>query len=236
MKRLTAKEIKKIVLGVVLSDGHIDVKNQRFDFYSSKREYAEYVASVLNQITGMSVSFKVKEDKRGYLGYRVFTRKHTYWKNISKRVYDVRKNLNKYNVSRIDELSLANIWMCDGYLERAKNRKINKIQNIGWLCFEAFPKKELELLQQHLEEQWGIKSTLVTKKHIKGFKHRIRMGGENLQKLISIVYPHILDCFKYKTELFYKKQESANMSLPSAEHFIKTYNEVDDIVRYYEKS
>jgi len=230
MKRLKAKEIKKILLGIVLSDGCIDKKVDRFDFYSKQEDYAKYVYGVLEQITGMYVTFKIVKDKRGYIGYRVFTRKHAYWNNMRKHTYSERKNLNTYNVSRLDEEALAHIWMCDGYLEHAKNRKINKIQNIGWFCLESFPKEELELLQKHLKNNWDIDSTLIKKPW--GFGYRIRVGGLNLQKFISIIYPYILDCFKYKTSIFYKKIETADMSLSNAEQYIYKYVYIEDIVRH----
>jgi len=233
MKRLTAKEIKKIVLGIVLSDGHIDTKNDRFDFYTKCQAYAEYVTEVLQQITHMHVNFSVKQDKRGYTGFRVTTRKHAYWNNMKSYVYAARKNLNTYNVSRIDAEALAHIWMCDGYLEHAKNRKLNKAQNIGWLCLEAFPKEELEILQRHMQKLWCIESSLIEKPW--GFGYRIRLGGRNLQKLISVVYPFILNDFLYKTTLFYKKIESADTSLPNAEHYLHSYGSIEDIVRYSKK-
>lgn len=233
MKLLTAKEIKKVMFGVILSDGHVDIKNQRFDFYSCKEDYARYVYSVVSQITGVSASFKVKKDKRGYVGYRVQTKKHSYWKNIGEKCYTGRKELTTYNTKRLDAQALSHIWMGDGYLEHAKNRKYNKIQNIGWLCLEAFPKVELELLQLQLEG-FGIDSTLVKKPW--GFGYRIRLGGEGLQKFISLTYPYILDCFKYKTILFYKSEKSVLIDLPSAEQYINRYECIEDIVRHPLKS
>lgn len=233
MKLLTAKEIKKIVYGIVVTDGHIDMNNYRFDFYAKDEEYAVHVHNVLSQITGMNVKFRVKHDKRGYTRYRVFTNKHAYWKNIGEKTYNGRKVLNEYVVARLDAQSLAHMWMCDGYLEHAKNRKLNKVQNIGWLCLEDFPKEELEILRKHLKKKFKIGSSLIKKPW--GFGYRIRMGGENLQRFISLVYPHILDCLKYKTPLFYKSKESADMTLPSAEQFIVEYNDIEDIVRHSTK-
>ncbi len=233
MKLLTASEIKKILIGVVISDGHIDVSNQRFDFYNSQEEYAKYVYEVVRQISGMKVTFSVKRDKRGYIGYRVFTRKHAYWKNMSDYLYSARKELNSYSVSRIDAQCLAHIWMCDGFLEHSKNKTTNKAQNVGWFCLESFPKIELEILQKHLSNNFGIESTLIKKPW--GFGYRIRVGGLNLQKFISLVYPFILDCFKYKTILFYKQKVNCDMTLPSAEQYIVEYECIEDIVRYFEK-
>lgn len=232
MKLLTAKEIKKIVIGVVLSDGYVDVKNSRFDLYSKHREYVEYISSVLSQISGMHVSVKVKKDKRGYVGYRLITRSHPYLKNIGEKFYGDkgRKELNGYIVNRVDVEALAHIWMCDGYLEHSKNRKKDSVQNIGWFCLEAFPEEELGIFQKHLKDSFGISSSLVKKPW--GFGYRIRVGGEDLQRLISTVYPYILDCFKHKTSLYYKTTKSANMDLPSAEQYIQTYECVEDIVRH----
>lgn len=235
MKLFSAKEIKKIVIGIIVSDGHVDLAKQRFDLYTKNREYAEYVAQVIGQISGMQVAVQVKNDKRGYVGYRVFTRKHAYWKNLGEKFYSGkgRKELNKYVVDRIDAEALAHIWMCDGYLEHAKNRKLDKVQNVGWFCLESFPKEELQILQQRLDSEFGIDSSLIKKPW--GFGYRIRIGGTGLQKFISLVYPYILDCFAYKTPLFYKTKESADMNLPSAEQYIHIYECIDDIVRHSQK-
>lgn len=229
MKLLSSKEIKKILFGIIASDGSIDSKG-RFDFYSKQEEYAKYVYEVVNQITGTEPKFYVKKDKRGYIGYRVTNKNHPYMKKLREIFYDARKELNHYSVSRFDALSLAHIWMCDGYLEHAKNRKIGKVQNVGWFCLEAFPKDELELLKSHLSSSYGIESSFVKKPW--GFGYRLRVGGVNLQKFISLVYPHILDVFKYKTPLFYKGKEFADMSLPSAEQYIHSYENIEDIVRH----
>jgi len=228
MERLTASQIKKVVYGVCLSDGHIEPRG-RLSLYSKHEEYVRHVGGVLEQISGAVVKFRVINDKRGYVGYNIDTHVHPYFKNIRGKIYNVRKELTPYTVSRIDEVALAHMYMCDGYTEHAKNRKTNKIQNIGWFCLEAFPDYELELLQKHLLETWGVGSSLVKKPW--GFGYRIRVGGENLQKLISTIYPHTIDCFKYKTVLFYKGKEYV-LDLPNAEQYTKFYSCVEDIVRH----
>lgn len=229
-----AKRIKKIILGVLVSDGSLEVNHKRFDLYTKHREYAEYIVEVLSHLTHTRFSMKEVFDKRfGVTGYRIWSTKSKY---LSK-LYDIfypfngRKVLSKYISSRLDEEALAHIWMCDGYLEHAKNRKKNKVQNIGWFCLEGFPKEELKLLQDRLED-FHINSSLIKKPW--GFGYRIRIGGENLQRFISIIYPYIINCFQYKTVLFYRRKETA-LELPSAEHFIVEYDEVEDIVRYFSK-
>ena len=229
---MKAKEIKKVLFGVLLSDGSLDTATNRFDLYSKYEEYAQYVYATLSELTHSSFSMKEVHDKRyNVTGYRVWSKRSKYLEKTYNIFYpnNGRKVLNTYIVNRLDEQALAHVWMCDGYLEHAKNRKKNKVQNIGWFCLESFPKEELAILQKHLKDTFGITSSLVKKPW--GYGYRIRIGGENLQKFISLVYPYMINCFLYKTILFYKRKETA-LKLPSAEHFIRTYNGVDDIVRY----
>jgi hypothetical protein len=228
MELLTAKRIKKIVYGISLSDAHIE-SGGRLDFYSKNSEYSKYITNVLLQITNSGAKFSIKRDKRGYVGYRVLTKQHPYFSNIYKNVYNGRKELNPYVVSRIDEECLAHIYMCDGYTEHAKNRKTNKIQNIGWFCLEAFPKEELELLGEHMKKNWGIDYSLPKKPC--GFGYRLRVGGPDLQRLMSVIYPYMLDCFNYKIPLFYKGKDYV-LDLPNAEHYIHNYECIEDIVRH----
>lgn len=228
---MEAKRIKKIMYGILLSDGSLDKNTKRFNLYSKQEEYAKYVQSVMNELTHTNFSMKEKYDKRfNTTGYRVWSNKSKYLSKAYDKFYpnNGRKVLSKYIANRLDAEALAHIWMCDGYLEHAKNRKLNKVQNIGWFCLESFPKEELEILQKRLE-YFGIKSSLCKKPW--GFGYRIRIGGENLQRFISLIYPFMLNCFRYKTVLFYKRKETA-LKLPSAEHFIREYDEVDDIVRH----
>lgn len=231
MELLTSKRIKKIVYGITISDAHIEQRG-RLDFYSKHPEYTQYITSVLSQITNSGARFSIRKDKRGYVGYRCTTRIHPYFSSVRAQLYDGRKKLNNYVVSRIDEECLAHIYMCDGYTEHSKNRKTNKVQNIGWFCLEAFPKEELQLFQNKLKNSWGINSSLVKKSW--GFGYRIRVGGENLQKLISVIYPHMLPCFEYKTTLFYKGNGYV-LDLPNAEQYINYYECVEDIVRHSKK-
>ncbi len=231
---MEAKRIKKIMYGVLLSDGSLDKNTKRFDLYSKNKEYADYLQSVFSNLTHTKFSSMEKLDKRfGVKGWRVWSTKSKYLSNTYDKFYpnNGRKVLSPYIAKRLDAEALAHVWMCDGYLEHAKNRKKNKVQNIGWFCLESFPKEELAHLQKTLEGL-GVQSSLVKKPW--GFGYRIRLGGEGLQRFISLVYPYILDCFKYKTVLFYKKKSTA-LELPSAEHFVREYNEVDDIVRYSKK-
>lgn len=228
---MEAKFVKKALYGIIASDGCVYGKG-RFSLYSSREDFCNHVYGICKNLTHWKGITLVRYDKRfDTYGYSISGRQSRYFQKFQDIFYpNGRKQLTKYSVDRFDEVSYAYIWMCDGYLEHAKNRKINKVQNIGWFCLEAFPKEELELVQKSLLEKWGIESSLVKKPW--GFGYRIRIGGKNLQRFISIIYPYITDCFKCKTILFYRKKEYFDMTLPNAEHIIQIYNDVEDIVRH----
>ena len=240
MKRLTAKEIKKILLGTILSDGYLQETqggSVRFELFTKVKEHADYITNVLKQITGVFVNCKPKFDKRynKYIGYRIWTRTHPYFKNLHKQFYeDSKKVLNNYVISRLDSEALAHIWMCDGLLNRAKNRKTNKVQNVGEFCLESFDENELEDLHCHLYNKFGIDTTFKSVIWGKGF--RLRIGGKGLQKFISLIYPYVLPSFHYKTWLFYKKDSKyADIELANAKQYLKEYSDVEDIVRYLQQ-
>lgn len=237
IERLPTSRLQNIIYGVLLSDGYID-DNYRFDLFNKNAEYTKYVYQVLNQVTGLNPSYNEKFDKRynKVMGYRTWTKSnHPYLRKLREKCYiDREKYLNESLFFRLTPEALAHIWMCDGYLEVNKNRAANKVQNIGYFCLESFHDYELRSMIEFIDNTYGIKCTLNKCAWGKGF--RIRLGGLNLQKFISLIYPFILPVFSYKAELYYKEATLANpryvdFGLPNAEHIFKTYENCEDIVR-----
>ena len=219
---------RQVFYGALISDGSLDTATHRFSLYNKQLEYVEYVAKELDEL---GMNFNSSFDKRygRIMGYRCWSKRHPTLNRMYRHFYNGRKYLSVENVNRLQAEAYAHIWMCDGYLEHSKNRKLNKVQNIGWLCLESFPKEELEIMQAHLKIKFGINSSLVAKPW--GFGYRIRIGGEDLQKFISMVYPYVLTCFKYKTILFYKNKDKC-LKLPNMEQCIVEYTTIEDIVRH----
>lgn len=237
LKRLPTSRLQNILYGVLLSDGYIDT-NYRFDLYNKNKEYTYYIYQVMQQVTGLKPSFNEKFDKRynKVMGYRTWSKSnHPYLRKLREKSYlEGEKYLNEDLFFRLTPEALAHIWMCDGYLEVNKNRKANKVQNIGYFCLESFYDFELQALCEYLKNTYTIEATL--NKCAWGKGYRIRLGGLNLQKFCSLVYPFILECFKYKVELYYKEATLNNpryvdLDLPNAEHIFKIYENCEDIVR-----
>lgn len=231
MKKLNSKEIKKVLFGIVLTDGSAIGKN--FSIYTKDEVFANHVCEILDNISGIYKIHKLKYlDKRfpNSTGWKVWTTNHVYFEKLNKIFYSTeRKHLTSYIANRFDEIAFAYAWMCDGYLEHQKNRKENKIQNRGWLCLESFPKEELEILVERLK-YYNIDSR--TSPVEWGFGYRIQISGKNLQKFIDMIYPFILDCYKYKTILYYKSFDYVLDDLFNTEQIIRLYNNTDDIVRH----
>jgi len=231
MKRISSKEIKKVVFGIIISDGYI-AQGGRIDLYNKNQEYILFVKNILENITRTRCSIYKKHDNRFNVdGYRITSNQNPYFKKIREIFYDQdgKKHLSKYIVDRIDFQCLAHIWMCDGYMYHAKNKNKNKIQNIGYLCLEGFQQKELEILINRLEKM-GISSRL--EKVDWGYGNRIKISGKSLQIFIDGIFQYIIPCFLYKTTLYYKSSVYLDSDLQSAEQYVKYYDDVEDIVRH----
>lgn len=231
MKRLKSAEIKKVLFGIIATDGSIT--DGRFDLFTKSKEYAIYVNDLLNQISGVKSKYYLKIDKRkeSYWGYRVYTNRHTYFRKLEEIFYSDRKRLSKYICNRLDIQSVAHMWMCDGSLEHNINRNTQRIQNIGILCLLKYDKEELDLFIKRLSKL-GIQSRLYHKPCARGFKYFVKIGGLELQKFLSAIYPHILDDFKYKTILYYRTLNRVDTSLSNTEQIVRTYSTPEDIVRH----
>lgn len=234
MKKLNSKEIKKALIGTILTDGSCTGK--RFSIYLKNEELIDKLDYVLNNISGISKIHKKEIVDTRFSppskGYKLWTTNHVYFEKLNKIFYENgRKRITPYIANRLDEIAFAYAWMCDGYLEHTKNRKENKIQNLGWFCLESFPKEELDLVIRRLK-YYGICSSL--SKENSGYGYRIKISGLDLQKFIDMIYPHVVDSFKYKTIMYYKSVSSKYVlpDLFNTEHIIKEYNNVDDIVRH----
>lgn len=234
MNELSSKRIKKILIGVILSDGHIanTGKSARFDLYSKKEEYALYIKDVLNNLTGSFPIIYRKTDKRfSTSGFRVYSKSSRYFKKLLDIFYlDGVKKLSRYVVKRLDPEALAHVWMCDGMLHFKWNKKRDSVQIHGYFCLESFEKEELEVLIDHLNSL-GITASLLKVRWGKGY--RIKITGEELRKFISLIYDFVLPCFKYKCNLYYKSAEVLK-DLPKTEQFVTIYDnlsQIEDIIR-----
>lgn len=232
---LKSSEIRKSILGIVITDGYIDIDG-RFQFSSKYPEYRDHVVGLFNQFPNNENKIWTNDyyDKR----YNVYTYKMVanypaYFSKMRNRIYTGSiKQLSKKTIQNIDERVLAYMWMSDGYLQHQKNRQKDKIQNNGAFCLESFTEIELQNFIDYSKERFDVEWYL--KRVPWGNGYRPVTSGLNLQKLINIIYPYVIPVFAYKTKLFYKTLDYCNMNLTNAEHIFvqyQTIQEYEDIVR-----
>lgn len=236
MDKLNSKRLKKILIGVILSDGSLNKRqrNARFDFYNKVKEYSEYLQKVLSYIPNLNPTLYEKYNKRyDVKGYRVFTKTHRYFTKLYDSFYcDNKKVLTKYILRRIDEESLAHIWMSDGMLHFMKHPERNSVQTCGYFCLECFSKEELTEFCKMLKLKFDINARLKKVRWGKGW--RVKVSGYDLRKFISIIYPFILPSFLYKCNLYYKNEKILEEKLNNTEQFLTIYknlSEIEDIIR-----
>jgi hypothetical protein len=234
----TSSEIKQAVLGILLSDGSLDKRN-RFSVSSKYPDFRNHIGNLFNQFPNSSnkVWYNDYLDKRfNVYTYRVVATYPAYFAKFRDWCYPNReKELTALVSNKIDARALAYMWQCDGFLEHVKNRKKDKIQNIGWFCLESFEEKQLRYFCDCMNEKYSLDLKTVIVNNGRRRVPRIKTSGTGLQKLISLMYPYITETFQYKTKLFYKTERYFDGSLPSAEHILVLYNtiqEYEDIVRY----
>lgn len=238
---LKSSEIKKSVLGLLLSDGYIDYKN-RFSISSKYPEFRNHCAVLFDSFPNSKNKIWINDyyDKRfDVYTYKLVVNYPAYFKSFREMCYeDEVKILNKKSIDKIDLRCLAYIWMGDGYLEHAKNRKKDKVQNLGWFCLESFSFESLELMSNTLNAKYNLTLKTVISNTGRGKSPRLKIQGEGLQRMISLLYPFVTPTFQYKTKLFYKTDRYFDHTLPNAEHIFTQYNtikEYEDIVGPYRK-
>lgn len=236
---LTSSEIKQSVLGLLLTDAHLD-KNKRFSLASKSLEFRNHCASLFASFPNSEkkVWLNSYKDKRfDTVIHRMAASYPAYFNKFKEWVYpEGKKELLKIAVDKLDARALAYMWMSDGYLKHSVNKSAGKLQNIGWFCLEAFRKEQLEYFCYALNNKYNLDMRISSV--IWGSGYRVKMSGMGLQRFISLVYPYITETFKYKTKLFYRSLKYCDYNLPSAEHYLVWYQDLQDyeeIVETYKK-
>lgn len=194
---MTTKDQKGLLIAMAIGDGYIRQNRPTHlcIIHSEKqREYIEYKASIIQDITGSNVNIH-SFDNSGYNGCRLeksieymrFVRK---WLYVDRKKYITRRILNK-----LTRQGIAIWYMDDGSLSKKKrNGKIHAYDlSISTYCSE----KEIDEIIQYFSEVWDV---LFTKKGNKG-KFSIRCGTIQARKFISIIEEFIIPSMRYKIEI-----------------------------------
>lgn len=94
------------------------------------------------------------------------------------------------------------VWiMDDGYIDYKKQ---NHTKNLR-ICTDSFSEKSIGLAREYFHDMFGIRSKIYWHRpHAESLpKPRLSFNATNAQKLISLVFPYVLEDFWYKMDLHY---------------------------------
>lgn len=196
------KQLTKLITYFTLGDGGVyySGKECRFvmNMLEKNRDYIEWVASVLQEVTGTSVRSvdDVREGRKPTLN--ITTKTHPFFTNLRDRIYiDGYKGIDPHSLKLLDWESLAILYMCDGSLYTDKpnpkkglvNNSYSVTLNMKRLSYgDQFILKKA--LKEHLGLEWNIQRG--------GNYYFLRLRGKDLQTFMEGVAPYIKESFSYK--------------------------------------
>lgn len=193
---------KQIILGGLLGDAYFNKKANKIRFSQGEKQY-EYLLwkkkVFLNNINGIYT----RNYKEGYVGYYFeFTnKKHLHddlfeWLKSNLYSREGRKKISLKYLEELTPLGLAIWWLDDGHLSVHDGNRYGK-----WST-HCFNYEEHILLQKYFKKKWDIDMDIRMEKQKYYF---LRFNVKNLRKLISIIYPYVIQIpsMIYKIDLNY---------------------------------
>lgn len=194
-------EVKQLVLGSLLGDGHIRRKEYNgklcnshliITHCSKQKDYLEWKHSLLGEYKG---SFK--ETNRGQ--YKAESKSHPHL-NPFYELVGKPKRITRKLLNLLDPLGLAIWYMDDGCLQIEYNKRHDGSYHIKrrriTISTDCFSEEEQKIVQRYFQVVWGIEAAI----HKIGGNYRLSINYENAKKFVEIVKPHIHPSMHYKID------------------------------------
>lgn len=225
-KELSRKELRSAIFGTLLGDSWLLPRGQ-FGCEQISLELIAFKRKILEELTGREITISERHRENVVIeGRKVNSKKsftvrvnHPHYKKYYKVLYkEGKKKITASLLRRLSPLGIALWLMDDGYLDYKKSNNTRYLM----ICTERYSESEHRLIVKYFKETWDIDCFI--KYHQRSKKSdknpRIAFNGNNAQKLVSIIYKHILPCFYYKINLRYQRMDSINI-LPEYREAIK---------------
>lgn len=204
IKAKTKHEFNSAMIGIILGDG--SMSNEKYLYIRHGGKQLDYVNEKVEYLSNYIYPKSIKQniDKLGYT-YRYAYYNSEKLRNLYKKIYDKKthtKKLNTQIINRINEISLAFLYMDDGCLSlRGKNTGTIKSREIH-LNVQSFSMDEVMKLKLYIFKKYDIDFHITTDKG----RPRLWCNTKNTIKFLTIVAPivkHFLT-MHYKLDLKYK--------------------------------
>lgn len=198
------KELVKLVSFLTMCDGGLYVKTKRQDGDKSNcnpsfimnhtsKDYVQYAKSILDNVTGVSVSNRGDYNVDGCNRLpqeRLQTKTHPFFKSIWERIYNSGyKGLDTHALKLMDAECLAMLYMSEGSIGY-KGEAINSVT----LNTKRLTEGDNRFLSFCIKEVFNIDSTINRQNQYT----YIRIKGKSLYKFYETIKPFILNDFNYK--------------------------------------
>ena len=199
------KQLTKLVSYFAMGDGGVYYNGKNCTFVmnmrSANRDYIDWVAEVLSNITSVRVKevpdYSTDGCKRQPLT-RLETPSHPFFTTLRNRIYvDKYKGLDEHTLKLLDWEALAILYMCDGslYIDKPNPKKglVNPSYSVS-LNMKRLSYGDQFILKKALKEKLGLEWNI--NKHNQYYYLRLRC--KDVQKFMEGISPYMKPSFSYK--------------------------------------
>lgn len=211
--RRTPKETRGAILGTLLGDSWITGLNH-FGCEQVSKPLIELKAEILSHYlddSKIAISERQRKDidiegrrVQGRTTYTIRAR-HPRFRILKKLFYRTGSKQVTYNILKFVSAEGLALWvMDDGYMDYKRGSSTRNLR----ICTDSYDEISHKEMIRYFKESWDIDAKIYWHKRHKDAspKPRISFNATNSQKLISIIYPWILDQFLYKIDMQYKEE------------------------------
>ena len=199
------KQLTKLISYFAMGDGGVYYNGNNCKFImnmrSVNRDYIDWVAEVISEITPVSVKEVPDYNTDGYKRQpltRLESKSHPFFTILRNRIYvDKYKGLDPHTLKLLDWEALAILYMCDGslYTDKPNPKKglINNSYSVNLNMKRLSYGDQLLLkktLKENLDLEWNIN------KHNQYYYLRLRC--KDLDKFMEGISPYMKPSFSYK--------------------------------------
>lgn len=196
------KQLTKLITYFTLGDGGVYYSGNECRFVMNmlekNRDYVDWVASVLGEITTTTVRGVVDDRAGRKPTLNITTKTHPFFTILRDRIYiDGYKGIDPHSLKLLDWESLAILYMCDGslYTEKPNPKKglVNNSYSVT-LNMKRLSYGDQFLLKKALKDQLGLEWNIQRG----GQYYFLRLRGKDVPAFMEGVSPYMKESFSYK--------------------------------------
>jgi len=199
------KQLTKLVSYFAMGDGGVYYSGKHCKFImnmrSKNRDYIDWVANTLKEITSVNVREVPDYNTDGYTRQpltRLETAAHPFFTVLRNRIYvDKYKGLDEHTLKLLDWEALAILYMCDGslYIDKPNIKKglVNPSYNV-YLHLKRLSYGDQYVLKKALKDHLDLEFNV----NKCGNYYNLRLRVKDVEKFMQGVTPYMLSSFSYK--------------------------------------